>query len=687
VLAQDDGRPRLRLVRYRGAEVGSLLTFQVELSWPDARLEAVRAALADRVGSTHDTLNLVPALFSEGVVRLIALGVQQASREASPAPAPPAASAQPKSLVEQMLGSATPSLLGRQQAVFSLRLSPAATTLVADSLQDGSVSPLLIAYELTFVGLRSARGLRARLDVGRTYEYLRSRFVPGSLVFKGDLDRESERLLADGHIAIEDVDYAGSDAATLVRRQAQVLDTLRELVETMFFRPTVSPMALGPAALEGRPDVRRAWAAAGHAHAAFVLRAKTQVEEREMTYDLSVAAVAARRIAPQGALRLPAGVDAATVISSVDLDEAPATHEAVVLVPPESDWTGVDALHVDLESGGEVRTVVLTAGEPEGRAMLPAGELRIRSRALTRPDPEALGRPVPSEAELRPARSWHVVLDPAILSGRRRLRIALGAVDLAVLQRIEGRLSLDADGAFRQFALDPAVPEVVIPVWGSAPLTLAATLHFGDGQRAAVEQTVGRLDPIALVHQPPALFRMVSVELVDPLARFKAVMVEIEGLDGRGRRLIELGPHRLGGRWSLLREDGDGRYRYRVRKLLRNALVEDGPWTETADSLLLVGDTEVAIATIEGILLGASDAQGVLLTIASLAPAEGIEASKQVLLGPGESRFRATLGFRRDAERRYRVEGQAFLPNGPVAVGPIEDSAEVIVLTVPAGDS
>src|SRR5262249_45578459 len=72
----DGQRPQLSLMRYRGAHSGGLLTLEVDTSIEDSMFERVRGELG---GRTSGGVNLVPVLFQSGTVRLIALGIDEAT--------------------------------------------------------------------------------------------------------------------------------------------------------------------------------------------------------------------------------------------------------------------------------------------------------------------------------------------------------------------------------------------------------------------------------------------------------------------------------------------------------------------------------------------------------------------------------------------------------------------------------
>jgi hypothetical protein len=689
-------RPGLQLLRYRGARDGGLLALDVDLAVPDATLAAARAALAAKIGGDAP-VDLVPVLFTEGTVRLTALGVDEAPPIPSPAdstapsgtaPAPAPGTAGPV-LVERIVGTAVPSLLGHGRAIFSLELDREGTSLLDAAIRSAG-TPLAVVYDLAYAGLRPARGLIARVRYQMAYDYLRTRAALSSLWFKADLDRETEALAKAGHITIEDVDYQGLDPAILAQRAEEVRKTLGELSESLFFRPATSPRAVGDQAAPRQPGVDAAWAARGRPQAAFVLRELAQREEQELTYDLREAAVATARVAPQGALAAPPGVDPASLVRDVTLDAPPVALEVRAFALPGADWTGVGAVTVDLRGGvggREVRTLVLTPAASDQSALLPAeprDAVEQRIRVLATLEPEALGAPPPADPPFAPLAASTLALDPAALAGRRVVRIALGVIDAEMVRQVRGRLKSGGQAHEFLLSLDGAGSghaEDAVPVWGSGALQVEAELALVDGGAVAVAQDVAPGQPAVAINQPADRFQTVWMALQDPLDRYASLLVEIEGAAGERHRSFSLDAATPSARWSAPRAAGAPRaFRYKVRKVGRDAAVSEEDWQDGAGSLLPVGDLDLRVETIDVVLVGGGDAAGALVRLTSLAPPAGIEAAVETLTEPGQTEIQVRLPFRQDAPRSYRVEGQVFLDQGERAIAPREETAEVLIL-------
>lgn len=677
-LVSQPGSPGVQFLRYRGdSGGGGFLTLDVDLTVEDRVLAAARGELSQRLARE---VRLVPALFREGTVRLTTLSTESRPPAAGPGDAQPGAGAGSSFLVERILAAGTPSLLGHARAVFSVELTREGTALIDGALR-GNALPVIVAYELTFEGLRPARGMRAHVDYHMSYEFLRARLRPDVLIFKADIDRESEALKREGHITIEDVDYSGNDPALQAQRLAEARQTLNELTEALFFRPATSPAAVASTLAADSP-VGAAWAQAGRAQAAFTFRGLNQEESGTLDYDYREARVARRRVAPQGALRIPAGVDPASVVRDVTLSEMPLSAPVRVFSLPEADWTGIPAIEIELRPiGGTSTSCTLTASAPEQGATLPTRvPLEYRTRVLAADDPEALGS-APREASAFERLNGRVLqLDPARLAGRRVVTLALGRVDSAVPMRVTGRLK--SGDRQREFLLDASHPEVKVPVWKGANVRAEWTINIAGTSGPAESRNLASGETVVVFNQPADLYQTLVVMLQDPLERIGSITVELEPAAGGPRRSVRLDAASPRAEWSRLRSGGSHQYRYRLLTVARDGTITEGPWREHAGSLLVVGDTNIRVESIQVVIVGLPVSLGALVRLTSLAPPTGVNPSAEAMLDPDATQFEVRLPFREGEPRRYRVEGQIFLETAERSIGPLEDSSEVLILDV-----
>lgn len=678
-LVRATGRPGAQLLRYRGSSGatagadastgGGLLTLDVHLGFDARAREDAREALARRAGAD---VSLVPVTFNEGHVRVAVLDADTRA----PSDTAPARTV----LVERVLATAAPALFGDARAIFSVALSAEGASLIEQTLRARAL-PVAITYELSFEGLRLARGLRARVEYRMAYDFLRTRLGAGMLAFKADLDREAETLRREQLIAIEDIDYTGADTPTLAARAEEIRTTLQELVEALFFRPAVSPAALPVDALSAQPAVAGAWAGAAHGKAAFVLRDLAQQEEGTLEYDLTSTRVARQTIAPQGALTALEGFTPDDAIRDVDLtDRGPRVVR--IFVPAGADWTGVGAVEVTVEPpAGPPVSDAVRPDRTDVEIQVPDGDVTYRTRVLVRSDPEAIGSPVEIESAAAPLPADTVVLDPASLAVRRLVTIALASADPGSRIRVRG--SIDVETASRPFALDAARPSLAVAVWGRAPARLSTAVEIDGAVAETSTREVSPGERLVVVNPPRDRVRMVVVELVDPLDRFESVFVELEADTGGNRQQVHLDASTPRAEWMSIVAVGEraSGYRHRIRKIFRNAASVELPWTAGAGQLLLVGDTGVRIVPVDIVLVGApADAIATELTVTSLAAPPDVPASVNVIVEATRATVR--VPFATGAATRYRVEGRVFTETGERAIAPVEDVGEICLLPI-----
>jgi hypothetical protein len=675
----ENGVPRCQLLRFRGTgQSGGFLSLQVQLERDPATLQAAHDQLASRFGVDP---NLVPVLFDQGTTRLSVLDFHAAGNATSGAAGSASAPVAAGAFVEGVLGSTVPSLLGQQQAIFSVKLTPEGSTLLEGALRGGS-TPVLVIYDLQFTGLSPALGIRARAHYQMSYDYLRTRFQANTLYFKTDLDREAEQLVRQGGIEIEDVDYQGVDAAVRTQRDAEVRATVNRLMQGLFFRPAPSPATAGIYAGGAPPGADAYWASQGRPQLAFVMRNLEQHEEDLITYDLTESHVDTSRISPQGALRLPGGIDISKLMLDITTDWPPPITQVRAFTPPGADWLDVTALEVNLRQGNDLRTLVLTPTQHDLTANFSQGPIEYNLRVLARQDSDSLGMPPVADPTFRSLTTDNLVLDPAALSGQRVLRVALGAIDFTTIRSVAGKLELKDQQ--RNFQLDSNHRELVVNVWGNEAVHLHASLMFSDGSSVTVERAITPQDKVVLINQPADRFHVVEVILQDPLQRFQSVVVSIEAAAGASRQSCALDSGKPVAHWSAPRDPASpGGFRYQARKILRDASVADDDWKQAVGSLLVVGDPEIRIETIQGILVGGQNSQGGLIRLAPASPPPGMDGVQEIMLDAGQTMFTARLPFDLHSPRKYRISGEVFLDAGPVDLLPHEDTSEIVLVTVP----
>src|SRR5262249_18628354 len=192
-----------------------------------------------------------------------------------------------------------------------------------------------------------------------------------------------------------------------------------------------------------------------------------------------------------------------------------------------------------------------------------------------------------------------------------------------------------------------------------------------------VHRKVNPLDKDVVINQPANQFHVVELMLHDPLERFDAVHVSIEAAAGSSRRSLTLDAGTPLTHWSAPRSaDSPRSFRYQIRKVLHNASVVEEDWKEASGSLLVVGDPDIRIETIQGLLLNGQNSQGGLVRVAPASPPPGIDGAQEIMLDAGQTELTARVPFDRDAPRKYTVSGQLFFDSGAVDLLPHEDTSE-----------
>jgi len=177
----EDGNPNLLLLRYKTAIDamttgavptrdqlgGAFLMFGVDCGIPEATKNAIKNKLQSVAPKDSGEISLVPVLYTKGKVSVIALDQQTAIAGATDD-----TKKSESKFVRGILGSATPSLLQDQRAIFSISLTPDAATLIEQAYKS-DLSPIGVMYELEFAGLRPAIAIKAHVDMSRVYESLK----------------------------------------------------------------------------------------------------------------------------------------------------------------------------------------------------------------------------------------------------------------------------------------------------------------------------------------------------------------------------------------------------------------------------------------------------------------------------------------------------------------------------------
>ena len=72
------------------------------------------------------------------------------------------------------------------------------------ALRGEGATPIVVVYDLQYIGLLPAYNVKITIDFRQSYHYLRSRTQANTLWFKTDIDQEMEELRKSGSIKIEE---------------------------------------------------------------------------------------------------------------------------------------------------------------------------------------------------------------------------------------------------------------------------------------------------------------------------------------------------------------------------------------------------------------------------------------------------------------------------------------------------
>lgn len=262
-----DGTPSFLFVKYRadlqtapaGSEPGGgFLNFDVDMHVPDGIVTQTIGQIKEAM-KLSATPRLVPIDFRRGTTRLIFLdAVDPTTVTTGPTPAPVPQSAPagtpdasgaapaappPMVFVEKASYEASPSLYGDNRAAFSVQLTAEGATLVEETL-DAPTSLIGIVYNLTFVGMRPAFQIDAKIDWNRVYDDVESDFSAGVHIFcfgfDTDIQNEVQKLIEQQVIQLNVIsDAAGAADADIESEKNEAVAFVEKFIADTFFQPSI----------------------------------------------------------------------------------------------------------------------------------------------------------------------------------------------------------------------------------------------------------------------------------------------------------------------------------------------------------------------------------------------------------------------------------------------------------------
>ncbi len=230
-----DGSPAFSLLKYKPAAVeagvkgGGFLMFQTVVELP----EETRNRILGRIStlSPSGTPRLAAAPIETGTVRCLALNLEGGGGTVAVAPPPGAFNA-----VTKILGATKPSISGDQTAAFSLVLDQEGATILQKAFESGT-TPVGVIYELEYSGLTPDLHVKITADLERIYTHFSASVEAQIYWVRGGIDAGFEKLVQEGAIKIEVIDFEG--ATDKEAKEKWALDFFKNDLLKQWFEPSL----------------------------------------------------------------------------------------------------------------------------------------------------------------------------------------------------------------------------------------------------------------------------------------------------------------------------------------------------------------------------------------------------------------------------------------------------------------
>ncbi len=640
---KSDGVPEFSLLQFLGGTApqrleGALLTLGLELSVAADALPRLAAKLEAKQSGLQQ-VRVVPALFDDGVVELVALGAASAVTTGGGATdtggGPSAARPTQGPFSVQFLGSGRPSLDATNRVTFQLMLDAAAAELLEQALDTPDV-PIIAVYRMGLVGLRPSFEIDVKADWHKLYRSLQNKLKVNAYYVSADVDVKLDEALEESGIRIDSKVFGAGAGAQAAAERAR-----KQLVDWVFnrlFEPLLDPAAATANAV-GRviDDTISSLARAVLPGVSYKLRLVDENQLRTLSARMAESVAERREVVPQGTLggvlqrfRVqrdgspdPAWAEArAKLVQKVNLDGFPRI-EVAVAVEDRFASDGVSLVEVELSrvNAAGARThshafAFRSAAEREAFAVNLLGEADPRLQApyeyryTVHFDPASpFGAHPPVSGAWQSGRTAELFVEPrsAQTYSVRRVQLALtptfsfsqfGAVTVE-LRSGEGtavqsiRLVLAEQRRQEQWSYRSFGP-------GVAPYRYRVTYHRpadrgGDIQTQWAEATEEWLS----IPDPLPRKRSLSIVASLPWAELLAAFVQLRYADPvhdvHYDEHIDLAQHS-----PLLRRDipiaegGPLGLSYRLTLLMQDGGLMEGSWRETEDDRIVLDRRSVA---------------------------------------------------------------------------------------------
>src|SRR5688572_25131737 len=247
-----DGSDAFSLLKWKPAAVeagvkgGGVLMFQTAVTLPPATRSKILGRIASIAPSGEAKLAVAP--MESGSVRSLALSLEGSGGTTATPPPPGAFNA-----VTKILGATKPSLSGKETAAFSLVLDQEGATILEKAFESGT-TPVGVIYELEYSGLTPDLHVKITADFERIYNHFSASVEAQIYWVKAGIDAGFEKLVQDGAIKIEVIDFEG--AADKEAKEKWALDFFKNDLLPKWFEPSLDLGQMkGAAQAEGLDSV------------------------------------------------------------------------------------------------------------------------------------------------------------------------------------------------------------------------------------------------------------------------------------------------------------------------------------------------------------------------------------------------------------------------------------------------
>lgn len=390
--------PQLSIIKFRGtAGNGGFLNFDCNIGIDQAKLDDVGQELKRKL-RLRENPRLGPVPVIDGRVRLMLFGASTAdaprtgtgassgagagpgtgaTATATTVTTSPTGTATGPKFVTKIDQAAKPSLMGDNQAAFSVALDQAGVTTLEKAMQ-GELSPIGIVYELEYLALRPAYHVSVSVDWDRVQTHLDESFSVNTLFFSSDIEKAVDKLIEDRVIQINVdtfIPEGGEEDAGVLGRRDRAVEDIREMITSSFFTASLDPVKEETDSTDKALKIIRGIATAGIDSKSALFSYKktdyTRIDKKSLNVNMRERTTVRRSIFPQGHLRglfqilRDGGLNLDRFVTSVDLDDPYFERRRTKVISRASfEEDSIASLDVRLNYDGTPKNVILDAATP-----------------------------------------------------------------------------------------------------------------------------------------------------------------------------------------------------------------------------------------------------------------------------------------------------------------------------------